>query len=145
MRTATCSCPARGALGDQLANLLKAKLTPAGGKPPRVRADTLGYLQRCYPDPSPVDSHEARLVGLAAAERAAEGMHGVSITLERTSTPGPKERYACRAGVQPLENVAAKTRHLPAEFIRGHNDVSQAFLDYVRPLLGELPPFELLE
>ena len=35
-----------GALGDLLSDLLKEKLTPKGGKPPRVRADTFGQ-QRC--------------------------------------------------------------------------------------------------
>lgn len=134
-----------GALGDQLAHLLKKKLTPAGGKPPRVRADTLGYLQRCYPDPSPVDAREARLVGEHAAALAAKGLTGVSVTLERVGTPGPGERYECVAGHQPLEAVAARTRHLPAEYIHGTSNVSDAFLHYVRPLLGPLPPFELLE
>jgi 6-phosphofructokinase 1 len=31
-----------------------------GGKAPRVRADTFGYIQRCWPEPSPVDTAEAR-------------------------------------------------------------------------------------
>jgi len=133
-----------GALGDQLAALLKDKLTAQGGKPPRVRADTLGYLQRCYPDPSPVDMAEARRVGEAAAELAARGERALSVTLERTSTPGPGESYACVTGSQSLADVAARTRHLPPEFIRGHNDVTGACVDWVRPLLGELAPFELL-
>ena len=37
-----------------------ATVPVAGGKPPRVRADTFGYLQRCWPDPSPIDAQEAR-------------------------------------------------------------------------------------
>lgn len=134
-----------GMLGDQLANLLKAKLKPVGGKPPRVRADTLGYLQRCYPDASPVDAREARMVGVHAAELAAQGKAGVSVNLVRKSTIGPGEAYECIADHQPLEAVAAKTRHMPPEYLRGHNDVSEKFLDYVTPLLGALPPFELLE
>ena len=39
-----------GALGDGLADLVKTVLTPKGGKAPRVRADTFGYIQRCWPD-----------------------------------------------------------------------------------------------
>src|SRR5947207_11313376 len=35
-----------GALGDHMAELIRRKLTPVGGKPPRVRADTFGYIQR---------------------------------------------------------------------------------------------------
>ena len=62
-----------GALGDGLADLVKTGLTPKGGKAPRVRADTFGYIQRCWPDPSPVDAAEARAVGRYAAELAAKG------------------------------------------------------------------------
>ena len=62
-----------GALGDGLADLVKTGLTPKGGKAPRVRADTFGYIQRCWPDASPVDSEEARAVGRYAAELAARG------------------------------------------------------------------------
>ena len=44
----------------------------------------------------------------------------------------------------PLTAVAAKTRHLPPEYLEGGNNVSRAFLDYARPLVGPLPTFELL-
>mgnify|MGYP003693745309 CR=1 FL=1 len=57
-----------GALGDGLADLVKSGLTPKGGKAPRVRADTFGYIQRCWPHPSSVDAEEARAVGRYAAE-----------------------------------------------------------------------------
>jgi 6-phosphofructokinase 1 len=37
----------------------------------------------------------------------------------------------------PLEEIAAKTRTMPDEFINDEgNDVTGAFLFYVRPLLG---------
>lgn len=85
------------------------------------------------------------MVGVHAAQLAAEGKAGVSVNLVRKSTIGPNEAYECVAEHQPLEAVAAKTRHLPESYIKGHSDVSQAFLDYVTPLLGALPPFELLE
>jgi len=56
-----------GALGDYLAELIKSRLTPAGGKPPRVRADTFGYIQRSFPGcVSEVDAREARMVGTHA-------------------------------------------------------------------------------
>ena len=133
-----------GALGDQLADLLKEKLTPAGGKPPRVRADTFGYIQRCFPDASPVDQREARRAGHFAAEVACRGDLDGSIAIIRTSTPGPWENYTVEYRRIELSEVAAKTRHLPEAFISGHNNVSQAFLDYCRPLVGELPRFERL-
>ena len=129
-----------GALGDLLANLLKHRLTPAGGKPIRVRADTFGYIQRCWVEQSEVDAREARGVGRYAAEIAASGDLDGSITIERVSQPG--EAYESRFKRVDLADVAAKTRHMPDDFIQGHNDVSKAFLDYVSPLIGDLPTFE---
>ncbi|MEM1330637.1 MAG: 6-phosphofructokinase [Planctomycetota bacterium] len=130
-----------GALGDALSNLLKDKLTPTGGKPPRVRADTFGYIQRCWPDASPVDQREARGAGRFAAQLACEGDLDGSVAIVRDSTPGPLEHYASSFKRIELSDVAAKTKHMPKEFLSGTNNVSQAFLDYCRPLVGELPHF----
>ena len=129
-----------GALGDQLANILKTRLTPSGGKAPRVRADTLGYIQRCFPDASPVDIAEAEGAGRFAAQIASKGDLDGSISIVRKSDK-PYEAAFQRV---ELSAVAAKTRHMPAEFIKGTNDVSGLFLDYCRPLVGELPTFARL-
>ena len=43
-----------------------------------------------------------------------------------------------------LAAVARRTRHVPAEFISGSNDVSAAFYAYCRPLVGDLPKLERL-
>ena len=131
-----------GALGDGLADLVKKGLTPKGGKAPRVRADTFGYLQRCWPHPSPVDAQEARSVGRYAAELAAKGDRSASVILIRTNNaPDP---YASACARADLSAVARRTRHVPPEFISGTNDVSAAFHDYCRPLVGELPKLERL-
>jgi len=125
-----------GALGDTLAEILKVRLTPAGGKPPRVRADTLGYAQRCWPDASPVDRREARAAGHLAATIARAGDTEGSIAIQRVST-SPYEPRLVRV---PLSAVAAKTRHMPDEFIApAGNDVTPKFIEWVRPLLGEIP------
>jgi 6-phosphofructokinase len=131
-----------GALGDALANLLKEKLTPAGGNPPRVRADTFGYIQRCFPDASPVDAQEARAAGRFGAELAAQGDIDGSIAIVRTSPATRGALYAGELRRIALEDVAAKTRHMPESFLSGHNNVSEAFLDWAAPLVGELPIFE---
>ena len=130
-----------GALGDQLSSLIKTALTPTGGTPPRVRADTFGYLQRCWPDASPVDAIEAREVGRFAAGLAGEGHADGSIAIVRTGSGVGGEPYA--SAYKPIEfkAVAGKTRHMPEEFIDGTSDVSSAFIDYCRPLVGELPRF----
>ena len=133
-----------GALGDLLSNLLKEKLTVPGGKPPRVRADTFGYIQRCWADPSPVDAREARAVGRFAAQMAGAGDFDGSIAIKRDSPIEKGALYAAHIEPVDLSAVAAKTRHMPPEFIDGHNNVSQAFHDYCRPLVGDLPIFDRL-
>jgi 6-phosphofructokinase len=131
-----------GALGDGLADLVKTGLTPKGGKAPRVRADTFGYIQRCWPEPSPVDTAEARAVGRYAAELAARGESHASVIIVRTSDAPDAYRSECARA--DLSAVARRTRHVPPEFISGSNDVSAAFHAYCRPLVGDLPKLERL-
>ncbi len=131
-----------GALGDLLADLLKEKLTPAGGKPPRVRADTFGYVQRCFPDQSPVDQLEARGVGAFAARLALQGYDDGSVAILRTNPLGQGQPYAMKYDRVELRDIAAKTKHMPPEFIKGHNNVTDLFLEYARPLVGQLPVFD---
>jgi ATP-dependent phosphofructokinase / diphosphate-dependent phosphofructokinase len=131
-----------GALGDGLADLVKTGLTPEGGKAPRVRADTFGYIQRCWPEPSPIDSEEARAVGRYAAELAARGDTSASVVLVRTSNAPEAYRSDCARA--DLAAVARRTRHVPAAFLSGSNDVSAAFDAYCRPLVGALPKLALL-
>jgi ATP-dependent phosphofructokinase / diphosphate-dependent phosphofructokinase len=136
-----------GALGDALANMLQKKLTPAGGKPPRTRADTLGYPQRCWPEQSVVDAYEARQVGRFAARTALAGVTSGSIAIQRVSGPGsdkPEQPYGVQFVRVELKDVAAKTRHLPEQFIAGTSNVTPAFVDWLRPLAGPLPKISRL-
>ncbi len=133
-----------GALGDVLSDLLKEKLTPAGGTPPRVRADTFGYVQRCWPDASRVDAAEAHGVGRFAAELAASGEVDGSVAIERVSPIGSAQPYAVQYKRVDLSVVAGKTRHMPEYFLDGHNNVSEMFLEYCEPMIGRLPVFERL-
>ena len=131
-----------GALGDGLAGILKKGLTPAGGKSLRVRADTFGYLQRCWPETSVIDAVEARGVGRHAADLAAGGDSSGSVTIIRTSNA--VDRYRSAYGRAELSAVARHARHVPEEFLLGRNNVSPAFYDYCQPLVGDLPEFERL-
>jgi 6-phosphofructokinase 1 len=55
------------------------------------------------------------------------------ITLVRTSN----NPYRCETGLAPLADVANAERPVPAEFIsEAGNDVTAAFLEYARPLIG---------
>ncbi len=128
-----------GALGDALADLVKKNII-VNGKPVRVRADTFGYLQRCWPDPSPIDAKEARAAAKFAVGLARKGERSGSVAIVR------KGGKAYSAGFKRVElsAVAGKTRHMPASFLDGTSNVSRAFLDYVRPLVGTLPEMEAL-
>lgn len=129
-----------GVLGDFLAERLRQDL---GGpsKKLRVRSDTFGYVQRTFYDASPSDRTEARAVGEQAALRAIEGKKSGSITIERVST----DPYRVQFGFVPLEAVAAKTRTMDEAFMaKGRPDVTEAFLRYAEPLVGEISPVEWL-
>ena len=123
-----------GALGDLLAKVVKEQ---AGIK--RVRADTFGYLQRSFPGiASASDAIEARLVGVAAVQAAVcDEVSSGSIAIKRKAT----KKYGVDFEVVPLRCVAKETCHMPDAFInKAGNNVTQAFIDYARPLVGELPP-----
>ncbi len=127
-----------GALGEFLAGMLKQKLSQVK----RVRADTYGYLQRSFPScTSEVDAWEARLVGQMAVSYAlgANGKDG-SVALARL----PGTSYAVGTEFVPLDRVApAKppfTKCVPNEYISpSGNYITDKFLTYVQPLVGELP------
>ncbi|MDI6775493.1 MAG: 6-phosphofructokinase [Verrucomicrobiota bacterium] len=120
-----------GALGDMLADLVKSKTAIK-----RARADTFGYLQRSFPlTISAVDAREARQVGALAVRHAMKSDSG-SIAILRK----PGKKYQVYYERVPLQNVARETRHMPDAFISpAGNDVTPAFLDYARPLVGALP------
>jgi 6-phosphofructokinase len=130
---------ANSGLGDYLGDLIQQKLKPAGGeKKLRVRADTFGYLQRSFPGfVSEVDAREAYLVGKTAVEYSGkEGNVEGSVAMRRVGTGD----YRIETHLTPLSTVARETKHMPREFINADgNYVTQAFLDYARPLVGPLP------
>ena len=126
-----------GALGDHLASLITKNLQPAGGKKLRVRADTFGYLQRSFAGfHSEVDAAEAKLVGEMAVEysRNPELVEG-SVAMERHSGPN----YRIKTILTPLSTVARVTKHMDPSYISGGNDVTEAYIDYCKPLVGKLP------
>ena len=125
-----------GALADELADVVQKQL-----KVKRVRADTFGYLQRSFPGVvSSVDAREAREVGEKAAHYACARQMSGSVAIIRTG------EYAVSYELANLADIAAKTRRLPDEFINVEgNQVTGAFRDYLRPLLGDdMPHLERL-
>ena len=120
-----------GALGDILADAIRATGIT------RVRADTFGYLQRSFPGvTSEVDAKEARAVGATAVKFAVKSHENGSVAIQRKKGKAYKVEFVR----VPLESVAKETRHMPDEFINAAaNDVTKAFIDYARPIVGKLP------
>ncbi|MDD4956001.1 MAG: diphosphate--fructose-6-phosphate 1-phosphotransferase, partial [Candidatus Omnitrophica bacterium] len=121
-----------GALGDYLAAEIKAKL-----KVKRVRADTFGYLQRCFPGVvSEIDAEEARFVGEKAVQLAAGANIDGSVIIRRA---GGKS-YKAEFDRTDLKNVAKKTKPLDKKYInKERNNITEEYIDYVKPLAGKLP------
>ena len=121
-----------GALGDLLSDTIKKGL---GLK--RVRADTFGYLQRCFIGCySDRDASEAREAGEKAVQFAMWDNVDGSVAIRR-----PVLDYGVDYELVPIAKVAGKTRHMPDEFINEEgNGVTQAFHAYCRPLLGSGMP-----
>ncbi|MHC4677611.1 MAG: 6-phosphofructokinase [Planctomycetota bacterium] len=126
-----------GALADFLAGEVRSKLDVK-----RVRADTFGYLQRSFPGiQSAVDVDEARRCGREAVKLAMEHDNG-SVAIRRT---GNGANYAVELFRAELSSVAEKTKSMPDEFINTEgNGVTDAFVEYAMPLVGELPRTEYL-
>ena len=132
-----------GALADKLVDFLKQRLEKDGVvKKLRARGDTFGYVQRSFPDQSPVDRAEALALGHFAASQAQSGNVDGSCAIVRVADNPYKADYR----LVPLKNVAGKTRRMPPEFISPEkNNVTDAFLRYGRPLIGELSPVGSLD
>ncbi|NLW86023.1 MAG: 6-phosphofructokinase [Planctomycetes bacterium] len=127
-----------GALGDFLAEMVKKDVAAKlGAKKLRVRADTLGYLQRSFAGyASPVDQAEARQCGRLAVQYASEGNPSGTVAMKRELGGGYKITYFRGE----LRDVARETKPLPKEFISAAgNNIEKAFVDYALPLVGELP------
>jgi 6-phosphofructokinase 1 len=122
-----------GALGENLAAVIRERL-----KIKRVRADTFGFIQRCFVGiTSDSDATEARRVGEEAVKAAVSGAYR-SGTIAIVRQPG--EGYQIDYAVKPLATVAKHTRELPDEYVNAEgNNVTEAFLAYARPIVGALP------
>ena len=109
----------------------------------KARFDKPGTIQRMSAAlASPVDQDEAYLVGQVAVRHAVEGISDKMVTLVRESD----EPYRCTTGLADLELVANAEKLMPDEFIaESGNDVTAAFLEYARPLIGgPLPEYAYL-
>lgn len=118
----------------------------------RIISDEFGWrgefqvtesLQMCAADRAvDLDFNEAYGAGQEAVRRALAGRSGEMVTFERASN----DPYKITFGSAPLSKVANHERPMPDEFISADGmGVTQAFRDYVTPLVGPMPEYFSLQ
>ncbi|MBX5494986.1 MAG: diphosphate--fructose-6-phosphate 1-phosphotransferase [Bryobacteraceae bacterium] len=119
-------------LGHSLARLISARTGL------RARAEKPGLLGRsCALLVSEVDRAEAFVCGRSAVRAAVQGNSGYMVAIRRDSD----HPYRSSTFLVPLEQVARRERLFPQEWITADGcDVKPAYLDYIRPLVGEVRP-----
>jgi len=91
---------------------------------------------------SKIDLDEAYQCGIEAIKLAEKGETGVMVTIVRTSN----NPYKIEFGKAQLKDVAVSAKPMPLNYFnREGNHVSPQFIDYMKPLAGELPEFVRLE
>jgi len=91
---------------------------------------------------SAIDLEEAYRCGNEAVALATKGESGFMISIGRISN----DPYTVSYGKVPLKDVAVNAKPMPNEFFNEEgNYVSQAFIDYMKPLAGSFPEYVRLE
>lgn len=122
-----------------LHKMLGKHLKRANGEPCRGEFQILESLPMCGADrATALDIEEAWQCGRRAVELALEGTSGVMVTMNRVSNDPYKIEY----GTAPLDAVAVAAKPMPLEYVDAENlFVTKECLDYLRPLIGELPKY----
>jgi len=95
-----------------------------------------------YVRASAVDLKEAYQCGVEAVKLAEKGESGHMVSIIRTSN----NPYTIEFGKVPLHEVAVSAKPMSLDYFNAAgNHVSPKFIDYIKPLAGELPEFVKLE
>lgn len=121
-----------GDVSSHLANLVIQKLGyKARGEKPGLLGRASIFMQ------SQVDIEEAQLAGELACRAALAGESGKMVAFSRVS----ENPYEMKPFLVDIDEVMMYERKMPDEFINEEgNGVTQAFLDWCRPLIGEELP-----
>jgi 6-phosphofructokinase len=121
-----------GDVSSHLANLVIQKLGyKARGEKPGLLGRASIFMQ------SQVDIEEAQMAGELACRAALNGESGKMVAFSRVS----ENPYEMKPFLVDIDEVMMYERKMPDEFINEEgNGVTQAFLDWCRPLIGEELP-----
>jgi len=91
---------------------------------------------------SAIDLEEAYRCGVEAVKLAESGESGVMVSIRRVSN----NPYRIEFGKVPLREVAVSAKPMPLEYFNKEgNHVSDLFIEYMKPLAGDIPEFIKLE
>ena len=91
---------------------------------------------------SAIDLEEAYRCGVEAVKLAESGESGVMVSIKRVSN----NPYRIEFGKVPLREVAVSAKPMPLEYFNKEgNHVSDLFIEYMKPLAGDIPEFIKLE
>ena len=91
---------------------------------------------------STVDLDEAYRCGVEAVKMAEKGESGFMVSINRISN----NPYTIEFGKVALKEVAVSAKPMSTDLFNAEgNHVSQKFIEYIKPLAGELPEFVQLE
>ncbi|MBP5622759.1 MAG: diphosphate--fructose-6-phosphate 1-phosphotransferase [Thermoguttaceae bacterium] len=124
-----------------LHRMLGKHLKRADGKdaPCRGEFQVTESLPMCGADrTTELDIQEAWNCGRRAVELALEGKSGVMVTMNRVSNDPYKIEYE----TAPLSAVAVEAKPMPLEYVDAENlYVTKECVEYLKPLVGELPKY----
>jgi 6-phosphofructokinase 1 len=96
----------------------------------------------CEDRASRIDKKEAAQCGRKAVELAKQGITGVMVSMIREKG----RDYRIQFGTAPLKDVAIAAKPMPRDmFEKSGMMVNKKFVDYCRPLVGDLPVFHSLD
>lgn len=120
--------------GDVSTHLAQLIIRELGYKARSEKPGILGRASSAWQ--SSVDREEAWLVGAEAVKAALSGETAKMVALRRL----PGEDYRVETWLAPIAEVMLTERLMPQDFLNASgNQVSPAFKDWCRPLLGPLP------
>lgn len=128
-----------GAMGGTSAAMMLHRMISDKFTSWRGEFQVVESLQMCGSDRvSAVDIEEACVCGKRAIELAGEGKTGLMVSIQRGSDR--HGNYRTELGTAMLADVAVKAKPMPDKYIdESGMFVTQAFVDYLRPLVGPMP------
>ena len=125
---------ARGVLPANMGQLLAERVWAATGL--RTRAEKPGLAGRSSAAlASDTDRRESWQCGAAAVRAALAGCSGEMVAIRRAAAG-----YCALMETVPLEQIAGIERPFPTEWMApGRNNVTSEFVEWLRPLTGDIP------